>query len=250
MNKKIIFAGLFGILASGFVFGIVVFATQRPGVAAGNPKSAERELISLEPTAIAVSGASSAGSAETEAFQALFSAQTDSHSVIHEVKPGDNLTLIGKKYNTTVDLLKRMNHLSSDRLVPGQTLKASTYKFAVVVDKSQNILILKGDEEVLKTYVVSTGSNSSTPAGVFKVTQKLVNPTWYKAGAVVPYGSPENVLGTRWLGISKQGYGIHGTTEPEKLGQQVTAGGVRMRNVEAAEIYAFLVPGSEVTIVD
>ncbi len=228
---------------------MVVFATQRP-VVSGNPKTTEPQSISLEPKAVAISGASPSGAAETEAFQALFSAQTDPHSVIHEVKSGDNLTLIAKKYNTTIDLLKRMNHLSSDRLLPGQTLKVSTYKFAVVADKSQNILILKGDEEVLKTYVVSTGLNNSTPAGVFKITQKLVNPTWYKAGAVVPYGSPENVLGTRWLGISKQGYGIHGTTEPEKLGQQVTAGCIRMRNEEVEEIYAFLVPGSEVTIVD
>ena len=239
MNKKIIFAGLLGILASGLVFGMVVFATQRT-TASGNLKSADLPAI---PDA-------SSGISETEAFQTLFSAQTDPHSVIHEVKPGDNLTVIAKKYNTTIDLLKRMNHLSSDRLMPGMALKVSTYKFAVVVDKSQNILILKGDEEVLKTYVVSTGSNDSTPAGIFKVTQKLVNPTWYKAGVVVPYGSAENVLGTRWLGISKQGYGIHGTTEPEKLGQQVTAGCIRMKNEEVEEIYAFLIPGSEVTIVD
>ena len=248
MNKKIIFAGLFGILASGFVFGMVVFATQRTA-ASGDLKSAEYPSASLEPKTIAISGASS-GIPETEAFQALFSAQTDPHSVIHEVKPGDNLTVIAKKYGTTIDLLTRMNHLSSDRLMPGMALKVPTYKFGAVVDKSQNILILKGDEEVLKTYVVSTGSDNSTPAGIFKVTQKLVNPTWYKAGAVVPYGSPENVLGTRWLGISKQGYGIHGTTEPEKLGQQVTAGCIRMKNEEVEELYAFLIPGSEVTVVD
>jgi len=227
---------------------MVVFATQRP-ITSGNPKSVEPQLMSLETKEVAISGASS-GIAETAAFQTLFSAQADSHSVIHEVKPGDNLTVIAKKYNTTIDLLKRMNHLSSDRLMPGMTLKVSTYKFGAVVDKSQNILILKGDEEVLKTYVVSTGLNNSTPTGVFKVTKKLVNPTWYKTGAVIPYGSAENVLGTRWLGISKQGYGIHGTTEPEKLGQQITAGCVRMRNEEVEEVYAFLVPGSEVTIVD
>ena len=102
----------------------------------------------------------------------------------------------------------------------------------------------------MKTYVVSTGTNNSTPVGVFKVTDKLINPTWYKSGAVVPHGSPANVLGTRWIGLTQKGYGIHGTTEPDKLGQQVTAGCVRMRNEEVEELFGFVVPGTEVTIVD
>ena len=78
----------------------------------------------------------------------------------------------------------------------------------------------------------------------------MVNPTWYKAGTAVPYGSPKNILGTRWMGITKPSYGIHGTTEPEKIGQQVTAGCVRMKNEEVEELYNFLPVGTEVTIVD
>ena len=93
-------------------------------------------------------------------------------------------------------------------------------------------------------------TNNSTPVGVFKVTDKLVNPTWYKAGAVVPSGSPQNELGSRWLGISAKGYGIHGTIAPEKLGQQITAGCVRMKNEEVEELYSLVPPGTEVTIQD
>ncbi|MBI3251770.1 MAG: L,D-transpeptidase family protein [Candidatus Omnitrophica bacterium] len=189
-------------------------------------------------------------SADSSAFRALFAPAADPHSFFYEVKPGDNLTAIAKKNHVTVDVLKKINALADDRLVPGQKLKIPSYKFSVVIDKSQNTLILKGDEEVLKTYVVSTGTDHSTPTGVFQVTDKLVNPTWYKAGAVAPPGSPENLLGTRWIGISKKGYGIHGTIEPEKLGQQVTAGCVRMRNEEVEELYGFVLPGTEVTIVD
>ena len=149
-----------------------------------------------------------------------------------------------------MDVVKKMNGLATDKLSIGQRLKIPSVKFNMVIDKSQNTLILKGGEEVLKTYVVSTGSNNSTPVGVFKVTDKLVNPTWYKSGAVVPFGSPENVLGTRWIGLTHKGYGIHGTTEPDKLGQQVTAGCVRMRNEEVEELFGFVIPGTEVTIVD
>ena len=178
------------------------------------------------------------------------SKEADANSIFYQVKKGDSLTSISKSHGTTVDLLKKMNGLASDKLSVGQKLKIQNVKFNLVVDKSQNTLILKEGEEVLKTYVVSTGLNNSTPVGVFKVTDKLVNPTWYKSGAVVPSGSPQNVLGTRWIGLTQKGYGIHGTTEPEKLGQQVTAGCVRMRNDEVEELFGFVIPGTEVTIVD
>ncbi len=189
-------------------------------------------------------------SEETQLFKVMLSPQPDAHSIVYEVKAKDNLTNISKKHNTTIDLIRKANNLPNDKLMPGMKLKIPNYKFSLVVDKSQNTLMLKGDEEVLKVYVVSTGVKNSTPVGVFKITDKLVNPTWYKAGAVVPYGSAENVLGTRWLGFTIKGYGIHGTTEPEKLGQQVTAGCVRMRNDEVEELFGIVPPGTEVTIVD
>ncbi|OIO38761.1 MAG: hypothetical protein AUJ72_01945 [Candidatus Omnitrophica bacterium CG1_02_46_14] len=147
--------------------------------------------------------------------------------------------------------MRRSNNLLSDKLTLGEKLKISTYKLSIVIDKSQNTLILKGNEELLKTYTVSTGSNNSTPVGVFKITDKLIHPTWYKPdGKVIPYGSPENLLGTRWMGLTKEGYGIHGTLKPEKLGQQITDGCIRMRNEEVEELYGIITPGTEVTIVD
>lgn len=205
-------------------------------------------LVRAEPPSTAA--AMVAPSVESEAFTAMMSPGPDGHSMIYEVQSGDNLTKISKRFSVAVGALKRINGLQSDLIQVGMKLKIPTYKFSVVVDKSQNILILKGDETVLKTYTVSTGTDNSTPAGIFKVTDKLIDPTWYKEGAVVPPGSPENILGTRWIGIDKPSYGIHGTTEPEKLGQQSTAGCVRMKNEEVEELYDILVPGTEVTIVD
>lgn len=174
----------------------------------------------------------------------------DTHSVFYEVKPGDNLTAIAKKHGVTPEMIRKVNTLSDDRIRPKQKIKIPNYKFSAIVDKSLNTLVLKGDEVVLKTYVVSTGTDNSTPVGVFKVTDKLINPTWYKAGAIIKSGQPENELGSRWLGISVKGYGIHGTIHPETLGGQITAGCVRMKNEDVEELYSYLVRGSEVTIVD
>ena len=125
-----------------------------------------------------------------------------------------------------------------------------TAPFSIVVDKSQNTLILKTDEEIIKTYIVSTGINNSTPVGNFKIINKLSNPTWFKAGAVVAPNSPDNILGSRWLGFDLPGYGIHGTTDPQSLGKQVTQGCVRMSNSDIEELYAVVPIETEVTIYD
>lgn len=190
------------------------------------------------------------GKIEELNMKVLFSPLVDSSSKIYEVQAGDSLAKIAKASGTTVDLLKKSNNLSNDTIRQGMRLKVMTAKFSVVVDKSQNILLLKENENVIKTYKVSTGSNNSTPAGVFKIENKLMDPVWYSAGAAVPAGSPKNILGTRWMGISKPGYGIHGTTDPASLGRQVTAGCVRMLNADVEELYVILPTGTEVTIMD
>ncbi|MCX5696795.1 MAG: L,D-transpeptidase family protein [Candidatus Omnitrophica bacterium] len=180
----------------------------------------------------------------------LFSPAITPKSVSYEIKHGDTLTKIAKEFKTTTQLIMKSNHLSDDKIVPGRKIKVWNTPFSILVDKSQNILMLKSGEEILKTYIVSTGVNNSTPVGTYKINNKLVNPTWFKAGAVVAPGSADNLLGTRWLGFDLPGYGIHGTIDPQSLGKQVTQGCVRMANSEVEELYSIVPTGIEVTIVD
>ena len=180
----------------------------------------------------------------------FFSPVVTEGSVIYEIKPGDSFHKIAREFNTTPELIKRSNHFTSDLISPGSKIKVWVAPFSILVDKSQNTLILKTNEEIIKTYVVSTGKDNSSPVGTFKIVNKMLNPTWFKSGAVVPAGSPENILGTRWLGLDVVGYGIHGTTDPQSLGKQVTLGCVRMLNAEVEELYDIVPVGTEVTIVD
>jgi lipoprotein-anchoring transpeptidase ErfK/SrfK len=180
----------------------------------------------------------------------LFSNVQTPQTVIHEVGSGDTLGKLAKRYGTTVELIKAGNNLRSDTIQVGQRIRVWIGKFNVFVDKSQNVLMLRQGDEILKVYKVSTGENNSTPAGTFKITSRLVDPVWFNRGAVVPSDSPQNVLGSRWLGFDIPTYGIHGTIEPETIGQQVTAGCVRMRNQDVEELYSILPIGTEVVIVD
>ncbi|MCB9771475.1 MAG: L,D-transpeptidase family protein [Candidatus Omnitrophica bacterium] len=184
-------------------------------------------------------------------LQILFSnQQVPDKTVIHEVVPGDSLAKIAKKYNTTAEFIRRSNNISGDIVRLGEKLRIWTGKFNIFVDKSQNILILKDGNEVVKVYNVSTGTNNSTPIGTFKITTKLVDPVWFNKGMVVPPESPQNVLGSRWMGFDIPGYGIHGTVEPNNIGKQVTAGCVRMINEQVEELYDIVPAGTEVVVVD
>lgn len=180
----------------------------------------------------------------------LFSPVLTPKSILYEIKPGDNLVKIAKEFKTTPELIAKSNAIKDDKILPGRKIKVWSAPFSIVVDKSQNTLILKNDEEIIKTYIVSTGLNNSTPVGNFKIINKLPNPTWFKAGAVVPANSSDNVLGSRWLGFDLPGYGIHGTIEPQNLGKQITQGCVRMSNSDVEELYSIVPVGTEVTIVD
>ena len=85
---------------------------------------------------------------------------------------------------------------------------------------------------------------------LYKIITKLVDPTWFKDGRAIPPSSPENVLGSRWLGFDLESYGIHGTIDPDTIGQQITEGCVRMHNEDVVELYNLVSVGTEVEIVD
>lgn len=180
----------------------------------------------------------------------LFSPIVTESDAVHVVKPGDTVGKIAATHHTTVQLLKRANGLKSDLIRPDQRLKIPKGTFSIVVDKSQNQLLLTADDQFVKAYPVATGKDDSTPLGTFKIVNRIPDPVWYKQGAVVPPDSPENILGTRWLGIDKQGYGIHGSVDPASIGQPVTAGCVRMTNRDVEELFDIVPIGTEVTIVD
>lgn len=168
-------------------------------------------------------------------------------AIQYEVQPGDTLARIAKKHGTTVELLRASNLVRGDFIRVGEKLKVNPTRFNVLVDKSQNLLMLKSGEEVVKVYRCSTGARGITPAGTFKIINRMVDPVW--KGIVAP-GDPENPLGTRWLGFDLPQYGIHGTSEPETIGRPVTKGCVRLVNSDVEELTTLLPEGTSVTIVE
>lgn len=107
----------------------------------------------------------------------------------------------------------------------------------IIVSVPDRRLALVEGERVVKTYRVAVGAAASpSPAGQFKIIQRIEQPTYYRPGVVIPPGK-SNPLGTRWLGLSQRGFGIHGTNEPRSIGRSVSHGCIRMRNRDIEELF-------------
>ena len=166
------------------------------------------------------------------------------------VKSGDVLSKITHRMKTTPELIARGNGIQNNMIRLRQRLLITQGTFRIVVDKSDNDLVVLFNDRFFKRYRVGTGQYNSTPVGTFKITDKIPQPPWWKDGKVVPYGDPANLLGTHWLAIDVPHYGIHGTWEPNTIGHQASAGCVRMLNSDVEEVFALLPIGTPVIIED
>lgn len=269
MKRKIVISLAVALLAAGGIVFLISKIAYKGHLAAGSAsvrallaqareleakgelfeaKAAYQKLVNEHPESAEVTDWQK--KAENLNIRLLFSPALTPKSSAYQIRPGDTLHKIAREHKTTTELIMKSNNLNDTLIIPGRKIKIWDVPFSILVDKSENILWLKSNEEIFKTYIVSTGKNNCTPVGTFKIVNKLANPTWFKAGAVVPPQSPENVLGTRWMGFDLAGYGIHGTTEPKELGKQVTQGCVRLSNTDVEELYAIVPVGTEVTIIE
>jgi lipoprotein-anchoring transpeptidase ErfK/SrfK len=120
----------------------------------------------------------------------------------------------------------------------------------IVVSLPDKQLALLEDGKVLKTYTVAVGAEvSRSPEGDFTVINRLEKPTYYRPGKVIGPGK-ENPLGTRWMGLSKKGFGIHGTNEPSSIGKAASHGCIRMRQHDLEELFTLVRVGDKVLFRD
>ncbi len=172
------------------------------------------------------------------------------------VQAGDSLERIAKQFGTTVELIRKSNALKPSLIHPGDRLLIFKATLALTVSKSRNDLLLKANDVFFKRYPVGTGQHGKTPAGTFVIADKIVDPPWWRPdGEMIPFGDKENVLGTRWMSIvpvkgtpAVSGYGIHGTWEPNTIGQQASAGCIRMLNSDVEELFMLVPLRTPVTI--
>lgn len=168
------------------------------------------------------------------------------------IRSGDVLAKIALGNKITPDLLASINGIvNKNQIREGQALKVIKGPFRAVVRKREYRLEVYLGDVFVREFVVGLGADDSTPTGEWRVSTKLVNPTYYppRGGAIVAADDPKNPLGERWIGlvgvggaaVDQQRYGIHGTNEPESIGKSMSMGCVRLKNEDVEILYDYLV---------
>jgi hypothetical protein len=177
----------------------------------------------------------------------------------HKIESGEWLEKLPRKLDLDVDwrFLQRINRISDPaKIQAGQRLKTVKGPFHAVVDKRafrMDLYMGDGSERVfVRSFSVGLGEYGATPEGAFTVkpNSKLVDPAWTnpRTGEHFASGDPKNPIGKYWIGLigasdnirGLESYGIHGTIEPESVGQERSMGCVRMLADDIKLVYEVL----------
>ena len=111
-------------------------------------------------------------------------------------------------------------------------------RYAVLIEVSAKILNLMHGDDILAVWPIAVGKPSTpTPLGRWEIINKKVL-------------QPGSIFGSRWLGLSNPGYGIHGTNNPASIGCEASLGCVRMHNQNVEELFKQVYIGTPVKIVN
>lgn len=177
---------------------------------------------------------------------------------------------LAEKFHMSEELLKALN--------PGKAFDKSGETITVAnvparrelprivrieIDKTHAALkAFEGSGRLVAFYPASIGSpDRPTPTGTLKVTGTNEQPTYhynpaYKFKNVKsrkPFDikpGPNNPVGAYWIGLSAQGYGIHGTAEPDRVGKSASHGCVRLTNWDARVLGENVKRGTPVVFLD
>lgn len=121
-------------------------------------------------------------------------------------------------------------------------------RHGILISIANRKLAVLRDGVIVRTFPISVGARiSPSPTGQFEIVTRITNPTYYHPGIVIPAGN-DNPIGTRWIGLNKAGYGIHGTNEPHSIGHAASHGCIRLRNRDVEQLFAMVRVGDVVEI--
>jgi lipoprotein-anchoring transpeptidase ErfK/SrfK len=127
----------------------------------------------------------------------------------------------------------------------------------IVIDTANHFLYLVESDGRALRYGIGVGRPGFTWAGVHAISGKKEWPDWVPPDEMIrrqPYlphfvaGGPNNPLGARALYLGSTLYRIHGSNEPWTIGQNVSSGCIRMRNVDVIDLFDRVKVGTKVVV--
>jgi lipoprotein-anchoring transpeptidase ErfK/SrfK len=151
--------------------------------------------------------------------------------------------------------LIRKIRVATKALEPARTIAA--FGPVIVIRRGVNELRYYQGAKLMRKFGVATGQAVyPTPTGTFSIVDMQLNPwwrppdsPWAKGLQPIPPG-PGNPLGTRWMGLSAPGVGIHGTPDDASIGYSASHGCIRMHISDAEWLFHHVKLGTPVVITD
>ena len=148
----------------------------------------------------------------------------------------------------TAALVVMAGTLAGTRAQAADTVNSEAVVRRIVVSIPDRKLAVVENNEVVQLFAVAVGAAvSPSPTGTFTIVNRVANPTYYHSGTVIAPG-PRNPIGTRWIGLSQKGYGIHGTDQPSSIGYAKSHGCIRLRNQDVERLFERVRPGDVVEL--
>jgi lipoprotein-anchoring transpeptidase ErfK/SrfK len=123
----------------------------------------------------------------------------------------------------------------------------SSSRVVLISIPDRKLAVLEGGN-VLATFEVAVGAaRSPSPTGEFQIVSHVANPIYNHCGKVIPSGK-DSPVGTRWVGLDRKSYGIHGTNAPRSIGHAASHGCIRLRNRDMERLFTMLRVGDVVEI--
>jgi lipoprotein-anchoring transpeptidase ErfK/SrfK len=120
---------------------------------------------------------------------------------------------------------------------PAATASNPTHRRVVVSIPDRKLAVLENDD-VVTVFPVAVGKPATpSPTGTFMIVNRVSNPTYYAGKGKTVAPGTKNPVGTRWIGLSEKGYGIHGTDQPKSIGYAKSHGCIRLRNEDVERLF-------------
>jgi lipoprotein-anchoring transpeptidase ErfK/SrfK len=175
---------------------------------------------------------------------------------MYKIKPGNQLRIVGERHKVPWEILKEVNRIQRPELLQaGKVIKVINGPFHAKIYRSAFVLDLYLQNTFVRSFPVGLGKpGRETPTGLWRVKAggKLVKPPWWdeETGRTYRPGDPDYPLGSRWIELEgvagaakdREGFGIHGTKEPDQIGKAESRGCIRLHNGDAILVYNLLVP--------
>ncbi|MFA5505671.1 MAG: L,D-transpeptidase family protein [Vulcanimicrobiota bacterium] len=181
-------------------------------------------------------------------------------NVIHRVTENDTIFTVSRQYGLAPDHVLWANDIKLESpLTPGQELLIPLRRIppftprestAIVLNLPERMLYLFRGGQMVKFWGVAIGGPQyPTPDGDFRIMQMEKNPTWEPPkwlGKPAIGPGPDNPLGDRWLQITPDMVGIHGTNNPDSIGGVASLGCVRLYPEAIRSLYDQVAVGTPV----